>query len=278
MSVPAETLPVESARDRREDGRRLRLLLMLDETDEDGGLEERLRWERFAGALVLPATVRQAAAMARACDAIVLEGDFEGRDAVSVCRDLRARAVSTPIVMLAARPSPEHRAAALDAGVDDYLVSSVTFPELRARIQALSRRPGGSERSDVLRVADLTLDLLRHRVTRGGRAITLTRTEHAILEVLMRHAGELVTRETLHEELWGKGTGPIPPPANRLDVHLSNLRRKIARPGESPLIRTVWGCGYRMDDDDGGSARAVTRSSPDPGAAIPGGRSSVEMA
>ena len=277
MSVPVRALPAESARDRRDDGRRLRLLLMLDDANADGPLEELFRWEQFTGAIILPATVRQAAAMARACDVIVLEGCFESRDAVSVCRDLRAQGVSTPIVMLADRPSPEHRAAALQAGVDDYLVISVTFSELLARIRALSRRPGGSERADVLRVADLTLDLLRHRVTRGGRALTLTRTEYAILEVLMRRAGELVTRETLHEELWGRGATSMPP-ENRLDVHLSNLRRKLARPGESPLIRTIWGCGYRMDDDEGVIAQAVGRSSADPGATVSDGQGAVEMA
>src|SRR5262249_38764043 len=134
------------------------------------------------------------------------------------------------------------RAAALTAGADDCLTKPFAFSEFLARIRAVSRRASAA-RASVLRTADLALDPRSRRVTRGRHILALTRKEYAILELLMRHSGELVTRSALHTSLWGTRARST---SNRLDVHVSNLRPKLARAGDSPLIRTLWGCGYRI--------------------------------
>ena len=229
------------------DARGLRLLLLLDDFDARRRLEDRLREDHVARAVALPATVAQATSIAPACDVIMLEGRFEGRDAVSICRELRARGVSTPIVMLADRGSPEQQACGPTLGVEDCLTMPSAALDALTTVQAALRGGDGGGPA-VLQVGDLVLDPLRHRVTLGRRVVPVTRTEYSILEVLMRRAGELVTRSALHRDLWGFGARPVPP-ANRLDVHLCNLRRKLAHPGESPLIRTVRGCGYLIEDD-----------------------------
>ena len=232
--------------DQKADERGLRLLLLLDDDHARQRLGDRLRRERVARAIALPPTFAQAASIAHACDVIMLEGRFEGRDAVSVCRELRAQGISTPIVMLADPGSAERRANAPTLGVEDCFAMPLAALDVLTTVQAALRGMGGG-RSAVLQVADLTLDPGRHRVMRGRRVVPVTRTEYAILEVLMRRAGELVTRSALLGDLWGTGAHPVPP-ANRLDVHLCNLRRKLAHPGETPLIHTIRGCGYLIDD------------------------------
>jgi len=157
-----------------------------------------------------------------------------------VCRELRARGVATPILMLTARDSLEDRVAGLNTGADDYLVKPFGFSELLARIHALLRRSGPT-RHVVLQVADLMLDPLSHRVARGGLAINLTPKEYSILEVLMRHAGEVVTRARLAEQVW---EGELDGFTNLVDVHVSHLRRKIDVGGVPPLVQTVRGIGY----------------------------------
>ena len=216
---------------------------MLDDDVATRRLDDQLRRERFAVDIVNSVNseaVGRTKSRAPVCDVIVLDSAFRGQDAISICRDLRRRGIATPIVTLAATDSPQQRTAALTAGADDCLTKPFAFPEFLARIHAVSRRAGAA-RAGVLRVADLTLDARSRRAIRGRRILTLTRTEYAILEILMRHPGELVARGALHRALWGPRTRSI---SNRLDVHIANLRRKIARAGESPLIRTIWGCGF----------------------------------
>jgi DNA-binding response OmpR family regulator len=175
-------------------------------------------------------------------DVIVLDWLLPDRDGVAVCRDLRERGISTPILMLTARDSLEDRVTGLNAGADDYLTKPFGFSELLARIHALLRR-SDSTRPVVLRIADLTLDPLSHRVTRGGVAIGLTPKEYVILEVLMRHAGEVVDRTTLAERVWEAEPEAL---SNLLDVHVSHLRKKIDAGHQHPLLQTVRGGGYMI--------------------------------
>ena len=173
---------------------------------------------------------------------IVLDWLLPDKDGVAVCRDLRRRGVSTPILMLTARDALEDRVTGLDAGADDYLIKPYGLSELMARIRALLRRSDLS-RPVVLRVGDLELDTVSQHVARGGEAIDLTAKEYAILEVLMRHAGAVVSRSAVTEHVW---VSELDMSTNLLEVHLSRLRRKIDRGRRAPLIHTIRGRGYMI--------------------------------
>src|SRR5262245_5725603 len=134
-------------------------------------------------------------------EAVLLDLGLPDRDGLSLLRELRDRGSSVPVLVLTARSAVEDRVAGLDAGADDYLLKPFAFPELVARVHALVRR-GGAVVPTVLRLADLELDPGRHRASRAGASITLTAKEFAILECLMRHAGQLVTRTMLLEQCW----------------------------------------------------------------------------
>jgi DNA-binding response OmpR family regulator len=177
---------------------------------------------------------------------IVLDWLLPDREGVAVCRDLRRRGVSTPILMLTARDALEDRVTGLDAGADDYLIKPYGFSELMARIRALLRRSDLS-RPVVLRVADLELDTVSQIVARGGEPIDLTAKEYAILEILMRHAGAVVARSAVTEHVWVSELDMSP---NLLEVHLSRLRRKIDHGRRSSLIQTIRGRGYLIGDEE----------------------------
>jgi DNA-binding response OmpR family regulator len=180
-------------------------------------------------------------------DVIVLDWLLPDRDGIGVCRGLRARGFATPIVMLTARDAVDDRVIGLNSGADDYLTKPFAFAELLARIHAVLRR-SALTRPVVLQAADLALDPVTHRVTRGGAPISLTPKEYAILEVLLRHAGRVVTRAQLAERVW-----EVEPDAltNLVDVHVSHLRRKIDHGHAPPLIHTVRSHGYRIALPDG---------------------------
>jgi heavy metal response regulator len=178
-------------------------------------------------------------------DAIVLDVMLPGRDGIEVCRTLRSRGVRTPILMLTARDTVEDRVAGLDSGADDYLVKPFAFAELLARLRALLRREPVLL-GTTLRVADLTLDTATRQVSRAGQPVTLTNKEYALLEYLMRHPNQVLTRTMIAEHVWNFDfdTG-----TNVIDVHIRYLRRKIDDPHELKLIQTVRGAGYRISAD-----------------------------
>jgi len=176
---------------------------------------------------------------------IVLDWLLPDRDGLDVCRVLRRRGISTPILKLTARDALEDRVTGLDAGADDYLMKPYGFSELMARIRALLRRSELS-RPVVLRVADLELDTVSQRVARGGEPVDLTAKEYAILEVLMRHAGAVIPRSAVTEHVWVSELDMSP---NLLEVHLSRLRRKIDHGRRPPLIHTIRGRGYMIGLD-----------------------------
>jgi DNA-binding response OmpR family regulator len=175
-------------------------------------------------------------------DLIVLDWLLPGTPGIEICRRLRRRGLSTPILMLTARDTVMDRVAGLDAGADDYLTKPFAFAELLARVRALLRRAEGG-RSPVLEVADLRLDPVEHRVSRGGEPVELTVKEYAILEYLMRHAGRLVTRTELGEHVWQEEHDNL---TNLVDVHVSHLRRKLDSGRAPALIHTVRGHGFRL--------------------------------
>ena len=151
-----------------------------------------------------------------------------------------------PIIVLSARGQEADKVAALDAGADDYLTKPFAVGELAARIDALARRGEGSAKQTTLSVADLTMDLLAHTVTRKGQSIQLQPREFKLLEYMMRHAGQVVTRTMLLENVWEYH---FDPQTNVIDVHVSRLRQKIDSGFEPPLLHTVRGVGYRLAAD-----------------------------
>ncbi|MGI8624491.1 MAG: winged helix-turn-helix domain-containing protein [Solirubrobacteraceae bacterium] len=178
-------------------------------------------------------------------DVIVTDRMMPGADGLSIVRALRASGVRTPVLVLTALGEVERRVEGLEAGADDYLAKPFAFAELRARIRALARRPASAGADQAgLAVGDLRMDLIRRIVTRGARTVELLPTEFRLLEYMMRHPGEVLTRTMLLEKVWDLSFDPT---TNVVDVHVSRLRRKIEGEGEAPMIRTVRGAGYALD-------------------------------
>jgi DNA-binding response OmpR family regulator len=175
-------------------------------------------------------------------DLIVLDIMLPKKDGLAVCRDLRAKNVNTPILMLTAKDSVEDKVTGLDCGADDYLVKPFAFSELLARLRALLRREV-LPRVQKLEVGDLSLDPQSREVWRDGSRMDLTAKEYAILEYFMRRPNAVVTRTMLGESVWDYEFDGI---SNIIDVYMRRIRRKIDREGQDSLIQTVRGAGYRL--------------------------------
>ena len=169
-----------------------------------------------------------------------------GVDGVGIVESLRKTENRTPILILSALAEVDDRIRGLRAGGDDYLTKPFAFGELLARLEALVRRSQLVEIQTTLTVADLRVDLLAHKATRDGKPIQLQRREFKLLEFLMRHAGQVVTRTMLLENVWEHH---FDPQTNVIDVHISRLRQKIDEGFERPLLHTVRGFGYRLGVD-----------------------------
>jgi two-component system, OmpR family, copper resistance phosphate regulon response regulator CusR len=175
-------------------------------------------------------------------DLVVLDLMLPGRSGLEILQTLRQRHVETPVLILTARDGVEDRVLGLDRGADDYLVKPFALPELLARIRALLRR-GRSSEVLRLKVANLEMDLVARRVVRGDRAIDLTGREFELLEYLLRHQGNLVSREMLARDVW-KEPRRATPLDNVIDVQMARLRRKVDLDGAARLIHTVRGVGF----------------------------------
>ncbi|WP_412126216.1 response regulator transcription factor [Streptomyces subrutilus] len=178
-------------------------------------------------------------------DALVLDVMMPVLDGLGVCRRLRAMGDRTPVLVLTALDSVSERVDGLDAGADDYLGKPFALDELVARVRALLRR-AAPEPADgaALAFADLSLDLATRTGRRGGRPLEFSRTEAALLELLLRHPGQVLPRELVLELVWGRDFGPD---SNSLAVYVGYLRRKLEAGGEPRLVHTVHGVGYRLD-------------------------------
>jgi two-component system response regulator MprA len=174
-------------------------------------------------------------------DAVILDVLMPGLDGLEVCRRMRAIGDRTPVLMLTARAEVSERVAGLEAGADDYLVKPFASEELIARLRALLRRTGWEGNEDTMRFADLELDPLAHEARRNGRVLELTRTEFLLLELLMRHPRQALSRAKIFECVWGYDFGPA---SNSLEVYIGYLRRKTEAAGEPRLVHTVRGVGY----------------------------------
>jgi two-component system response regulator MprA len=174
-------------------------------------------------------------------DAVILDVMMPELDGLSVCRRIRDRGDTVPILVLTARHSVGDRVAGLDAGADDYVVKPFALEELLARLRALLRRAPSPDDAATLRLADLVLDPGARRVKRGGQEIHLTRTEFELLELLVRNAGIVLTRSVIFERVWGYD---FETSSNALDVYIGYLRRKTEAGGQPRLVHTVRGVGY----------------------------------
>ncbi len=174
-------------------------------------------------------------------DVMIIDRMLPGLDGLTIIRTLRASDNITPVLILSALAEVDERVEGLKAGADDYLVKPFAFSELLARIEALRRRTNIQETETVLRVSDLELDLLSRTVKRSGQVLDIQPREFRLLEYLMRHAGNVVTRTMLLENVWDYH---FDPQTNVIDVHISRLRSKIDKGFNPPLLQTVRGAGY----------------------------------
>ncbi len=176
-----------------------------------------------------------------AYDVLIVDRMLPNMDGLSIVKALRGAENQTPVLFLSALGEVEDRVSGLHAGGDDYLVKPFAFSELLARLEALDRRKRSGTTATVLRVADLQMDLLRRVVTRAGQTINLQPREFKLLEYLLRHSGQVVTRTMLLEKVWDYH---FDPQTNIIDVHISRLRSKIDKEFDTPLLHTVRGAGY----------------------------------
>jgi DNA-binding response OmpR family regulator len=220
----------------------MRILLVEDDQKAARLLARGFREEGFVVDVVASAEEADELSFLTGYELIILDWMLPGKDGLSLCRTLRERGMQAPILMLNARDALSDRVEGLNTGADDYLTKPFAFEELLARVRALLRR-SEITRPTLLSVADLTLDPVTHRVTRAGRTLDLTRTEYSILALLIRRPGEVISRTRLAEQVWQADVETLD---NLIDVHVSNLRRKVDPPGSESLIHTVRGRGYRV--------------------------------
>ncbi|WP_280181973.1 response regulator transcription factor [Nocardia farcinica] len=221
----------------------MRILVVDDDRAVRESLRRSLTFNGYTVDLAVDGVDALEKAAAQRPDALVLDVMMPRLDGLEVCRRLRSTGDDLPILVLTARDSVSERVAGLDAGADDYLPKPFALEELLARLRALLRRraPDPGDTSETLRFADLSLDPVTREVSRGDRAISLTRTEFSLLEMLMANPRRVLTRSRILEEVWGYD---FPTSGNALEVYIGYLRRKTEAEGEPRLIHTVRGVGY----------------------------------
>lgn len=225
----------------------MHILLVEDEHTLAAYIKRGLEEQGYA--VDLAETGREALEWAKSAtfELIILDIMLPEIDGLAVCRELRARDVRTPVLMLTARDTVDDRVDGLDAGADDYLVKPFALRELLARLRALIRRADDAPRTSALEFADLTLDTRTRQVARAGKSIELTTKEIAVLECLMRAPGHVLTRTLIADQVWNY---EVYNQSNVVDVYIRNLRRKIDDPFAVKLIHTVRGAGYRLAEGD----------------------------
>jgi len=220
------------------------ILIIEDEKKLANILKRALKIERYSVDIAYDGTEGLAKALKNNYSLIILDIMLPRKDGLEVCRELRARGIHTPIIMLTARGSTEDRVTGLDVGADDYLVKPFGMKELFARIRAVLRRKKTTE-PDVKKVGDLIMDKRRHEVTRNGKVIHLTPKEYKLLNVLISNSGEAINRRKLIDSAWGP---EFSEENNELNVHIKYLRRKIDSKKDKPLIHTIRGVGFVLKE------------------------------
>jgi two-component system, OmpR family, copper resistance phosphate regulon response regulator CusR len=226
----------------------MRILVVEDERKVARALQEGLEAEGYQVVVAPNGEEGFFLSNREAFDLIVLDLMLPGRGGIEVLQTLRQRGVLTPVLILTARDAVDDRVLGLDTGADDYLVKPFAFPELLARIRALLRR-GRQDQVLRLKVADLEIDLVTRRVIRSGSLLDLTAREFELLEYLLRHERQIVSREMLAREVW-KETSRATPLDNVIDVHMARLRKKIDADRSIKLLHTVRGVGFILQEGE----------------------------
>lgn len=220
----------------------MRLLLVEDERNLSASLKKGLIEANYAVDQAFDGEDGLHLASTETYDCIILDIMLPKLDGITLCRKLRGSGVATPILMLTAKDTEEDITTGLDSGADDYLAKPFSFAELKSRVQALIRR-SYHDISPVLKLDDLQLDPSKHEVIRNDRPIDLTPREYAILELLLRHKDEVVTRTMIIEHVWDINYEGL---SNVVDVFIASLRKKIDRSAKTKLIHTVHGIGFKV--------------------------------
>jgi two-component system, OmpR family, copper resistance phosphate regulon response regulator CusR len=225
----------------------VRILVIEDEQKLGHALREGLEAEQYGVALARTGEEGFYLVLTESFDLVILDVMLPNRSGFEILASMRQHGFKTPVLMLTARDTVEDRVHGLDAGADDYLVKPFAFPELLARVRALSRR-GAPETSPRLRIGDLEVDVIGRAVTRSGQALELTAREFELLEYLVRHQGHVVSREMLTRDVW-KEAGRHTPLDNVIDVHVARLRRKVDDQFSQKLVHTVRGVGFVVREE-----------------------------
>ena len=225
----------------------MRILIVEDEAKVARALEEGLKREEYDVVVARTGEEGFYLVSTEQFDLVILDLMLPGRDGLQVLSTLRKRGLVTPVLILTARDAIEDRVQGLDSGADDYLVKPFAFPELSARIRALLRR-GRAEQPVRLTLADLEMDVVARKVKRGGKDVEFTQREFELLEYLLRHKEQVVSREMLAREVW-KETSRATPLDNVIDVHMARLRRKIDERSDRKLIHTIRGVGFVLREE-----------------------------
>ena len=222
-----------------------RILLIEDDASVADFICKGLRENRYVIMHARDGRDGQTQALNQQFDLMIVDRMLPYVDGITIIESVRGAGIKTPVVILSALGDVDDRVKGLKVGGDDYLVKPFAFAELLARIEALLRRQQSSASQTKLKIADLEMDLLAHKVTRGGKNLNLQPREYKLLEYLMKHAGQIVTRTMLLENVWDYH---FDPQTNVIDVHVSRLRQKIDKGFEKSLLNTVRGAGYMLND------------------------------
>jgi DNA-binding response OmpR family regulator len=226
----------------------VRILVIEDEQKLGRALREGLQAEEYAVALAHTGEEGFYLVETESFDLVILDVMLPGRSGIEILSAMRKHGLKTPVLMLTARDAIEDRVRGLDTGADDYLVKPFAFPELLARIRALSRRGSPESSAGRLQIADLELDVIGRSVARAGQTLDLTAREFELLEYLVRHQGHVVSREMLTRDVW-KEPGRHTPLDNVIDVHVARLRRKVDDQFPQKLVQTVRGVGFVVREE-----------------------------
>lgn len=225
----------------------MRILVIEDEHKIARALKKALEQESYAVDVCYDGDDGYAMATTEPYDAAIIDRMIPGEyDGMAVVKAMREQRIHTPVLLLTALGSVADRTTGLDSGADDYLVKPFALEELLARVRALLRRPH-EQQPNILKAGDITLDTVRYTVKRGDEVIHLTSREFALLEYLMRNAGRPLSKDMIISHVWNYDADVLP---NTVEVYVKYLRNKLDKPGEPPLIKTVRGFGYRIDNGD----------------------------